>query len=500
MEHKDESYLDSLLDNVSNDSDNLYNTMLDNDANSFQMDEKEIDDINFDDIDDDISFDLDSDFGLGAWNKESDFDDSNSKTFEKMKEEKVEPIENEEKNKTTKDIELENQKESETNEEMSSFEDNLMESLLAEDSSSSDSKVGDIDEENQEVVNLEKEDAMADVDDLLNLLQSEEGSEELDNQEDILEGENFEKNSEDVFSINSLEEEELEENNLQPEPDLLNDSMEDSIKEFLNPKENKISFWKRLFGNIHDEKAKKKNKVHGPLDDDGNPIKKPKKTKQEIKAEKEAKKKAKEEVKKDKTAKAAERKAKREEKKKNKEENNEKNQQVIVEEEGRINPVGATIVFMVFGLLATCIVLGTDSFSYAKSIKNATQYFGVQKYNSAYEEVNGISIKQKDSEIYDKVMTVMFVNKELNSYNNYYTMKMYPEALDSLLKGLKRYDEYVDTAKELGVKSDFDYVRNQIIEELNSMFELTEKDSYNIIHSNTQELYSQKVIKAASVK
>ena len=35
-----------------------------------------------------------------------------------------------------------------------------------------------------------------------------------------------------------------------------------------------------------------------------------------------------------------------------------------------------------------------------------------------------------------KVMVVMYTYKQLNSFNNYYKVGLYPEALDSLLKGL----------------------------------------------------------------
>ena len=50
-----------------------------------------------------------------------------------------------------------------------------------------------------------------------------------------------------------------------------------------------------------------------------------------------------------------------------------------------------------------------------------------------------MTIKEDDEEMYSKILTVMFVNKELNSYNNYYGIHQYDKALDSLLKGLKIY-------------------------------------------------------------
>jgi hypothetical protein len=94
-------------------------------------------------------------------------------------------------------------------------------------------------------------------------------------------------------------------------------------------------------------------------------------------------------------------------------------------------------------------------------------------------------------------MTVMFVNKQLNSYNNYYSLGKYPEALDSLLKGLKRYDKYIELATMLGIKTDLDYVRTQILAELKNKFDLSEREALKINRINDRKEYSLKIYEAA---
>ena len=162
----------------------------------------------------------------------------------------------------------------------------------------------------------------------------------------------------------------------------------------------------------------------------------------------------------------------------------------IDENEGRINRIGASFVFALFASIALFVVIGTNVYSYAINIQNATKNFGMQRYNDAYNEVYGLEIRDEDIEIYDKIMTVMFVNKQLNSYNNYSAIGMYPEALDSLLKGLERYDKYYALAMKLGIQTDLDYVRNQIVKELDNIFYLSVEEAYNIINSPTQLDYS----------
>ncbi len=162
----------------------------------------------------------------------------------------------------------------------------------------------------------------------------------------------------------------------------------------------------------------------------------------------------------------------------------------IDEDPGRINRLGAAVVFFFFGILATILVLGTNILTYSLNIQHAANYFNHRKYNQAYNEVYGVDIKDEDIALYDKIQTVMFVNKQLNSYNNYYSIGQYPEALDSLLKGLSRYDKYIELATMLGIESDLVYVRSQILAELNNVFELTEKDAMKILSYNNKEDYS----------
>ena len=110
---------------------------------------------------------------------------------------------------------------------------------------------------------------------------------------------------------------------------------------------------------------------------------------------------------------------------------------------GKINKNGALVVFAFIALIGVLVLLGSESSSYSLSITTAAKEFGLRHYNEAYNEIRGLEIKPEDMLLKERIMTVMYVNKQLNSYNNYYALDMQPEALDSLLKGLERYDKYI---------------------------------------------------------
>lgn len=175
-----------------------------------------------------------------------------------------------------------------------------------------------------------------------------------------------------------------------------------------------------------------------------------------------------------------------------------KKEEEVEIDRGRINKYATMIIFSIFAAFAIVIISGTEIISYSSSISKATVEFKRQRYDYAYDALEGIDIKDKDMELYDKVVTVMFVNKQLNSYNNFYSIGAYPQALDSLLKGLKRYDKYIDLAKEIGIESDLNYVRNQILSELKQSYQLSEEGALDILKSEDQKSYSIKLYDAVN--
>ena len=160
-------------------------------------------------------------------------------------------------------------------------------------------------------------------------------------------------------------------------------------------------------------------------------------------------------------------------------------------EHGKINKAGATILFVIFAILTIVIIIGTNIYSYNLSIKNAQEDFDVQKYNEAYYEVYGLKIQDEDIELYDRIMTVMYVNTQLNAYEYYMTSKNKEKALDSLLKGLQRYEKYYQLAQRLGITDDLNYVKGEILNKLTTEFNLSEEEANNMIKVDNTVDYSE---------
>ncbi|MBQ9120608.1 MAG: hypothetical protein IJY09_11250 [Lachnospiraceae bacterium] len=350
-------------------------------------------------------------------------------------------------------------------------------------------------------MNSSEEEGMGAQEDALDVLAL---SEEYGTEDDLEAGRKPAENIEDIFSdtlraVDSLSEEEGTEQNAKG-------------KKKKAKKAKKPGFFKRVFGNIKTERseeeiARMKEKVIA--DAEAKERAEQEKKQQAAQAKEEKKQKAaqeKAEAKQQKAEKAKQKAEKKAEAARKKKEIKDKKQQEIQNlideienDEGRINRVGATIVFVVFAILAAAILIGTNIYSYNVKMESAQEDFGNKRYGDAYENIYGLNIREEDEDFYLQVMTVMYTYKQLNSFESYYEMDQYPQALDSLLKGLRRYEKYSTVASLLGIEKDMLYVRDEIVEQLEDVYKLSELEAVKLAAIENQEEYTRMVYEIATI-
>lgn len=280
-----------------------------------------------------------------------------------------------------------------------------------------------------------------------------------------------------------------------------------SDKKNKKKKKKKHEFFRRIFGNVKVERsdeeiARMKEKVIADAQAKENAAeakkvqaaaKKAEQQKKKAEAKAAAAKKKQEDAKK----KAETAKLKKDEKEKKKREIQELLDE-IDDDEGRINRVGASVIFGIFAAAAAFVIIGTQIYSYSVNITNAQKDFGNQHYTQAYDDIAGIQdIKDEDQTFVMQVITVMITQKQLNSFNNYYAMGQYPQALDSLIKGLKRYDKYAGLASVIEVESDMNYVRGMMVEKLEDVFHLDEQEAKKLAAIEDEEEYTARIYEIA---
>lgn len=164
----------------------------------------------------------------------------------------------------------------------------------------------------------------------------------------------------------------------------------------------------------------------------------------------------------------------------------------------QIVPIAPLAVFIVLGIAASVvIILGSNTKFYSANVKEAKELFIHQKYDKAYQNMLGLDIKEKDKKLYEQVEIVNFVDNKLQNYYSYKDIGRYEEALDSLLGGIRKYNEYSDKAENLGLYNEFESIYNEIAAQLNDEFCLSLEQANSILqmthseYSNNVELYAK---------
>ena len=304
--------------------------------------------------------------------------------------------------------------------------------------------------------------------------------------------------SDDVISLDSVSNEEIPDISeipdipMQEEEDISNILPQNEEKEDDGEKQ---SIFKKVFGNVvtdeiaeaekkqEEEEAAKKEEAEKVKEEKAAEKAKQKEEKEKLKAEKaEAKAAAK-------AKKAEEKAAKKAEKQAQKEAEREAAANEVV---GKLNKVGVSIVAVLGVIILAGIIIGTNSFGSGLDKKKATNYFEMHRYSQAYESAVGTNMKEKNPEQYKKIVTVMKVQHALDSYQNYENVKKYPEALDALLMGLKKYDANKKTAYDLDIENDLASVYDKILDILSDEFGLSKSQAYDILSLGSSE-YTSKV-------
>ena len=330
-------------------------------------------------------------------------------------------------------------------------------------------------------------------------------SKQADDIEDLLGMLSDDSSSEDIMSLDNASADAVPDINDIPDM-LIGESGEEDIANILPTEDSddseaeKPGFFKKVFGNVvTDEIAEAERQAK---EEEEAKLEEAEKLKEEKAAEKAQKKEEKAKLKAEKAEEKAAKKAKKAEEKaakkaeklaKKEEEEAAAAQEVV----GKLNKAGVTIVVLLGMVLLLGTVILTNSFSGSLDKKKAKNYFDMSKYSQAYEYAVGTNMKKKDPEQYQKIVTVMKVQHSIDAYQNYENVKKYPEALDALLMGLKKYDANKKTAYDLEIEDKLESVYQEILDILSEEFYLSKSQAYDILSLSGGD-YTKKVNEIAN--
>ncbi len=152
---------------------------------------------------------------------------------------------------------------------------------------------------------------------------------------------------------------------------------------------------------------------------------------------------------------------------------------------------------IVFLLLAVSIVVlinvGQSVLSHRNSKASAELAFGKGDYITAYESLAGKKLtKDEDIQLFAQSRLLSDLQKRQHDYNLMVSLDKYDLALDSLIIGVVRYTENVDQADQYQVREQYDAIGMNLIDTLNAQYGLTQEDAISMSHMN-REQYSIRI-------
>ena len=146
----------------------------------------------------------------------------------------------------------------------------------------------------------------------------------------------------------------------------------------------------------------------------------------------------------------------------------------------KIKPVSIVMLVLFVAGVSVLISVLSSGFYYNNSVSQAKDYYSNEQYEKAYDKLSGIKLNGSDKTLYEQTSTIMCVQKQYDSYENYMKLNMKTEALDSLIKGVNRYNSLRPQAQELGIDNKFTAVYKQIVLALQDTFKISETEAIGL--------------------
>lgn len=136
------------------------------------------------------------------------------------------------------------------------------------------------------------------------------------------------------------------------------------------------------------------------------------------------------------------------------------------------------------------ILLGSSFMSYSGDLSAAKENYRNGKYVEAYQELSGRKVKEADQQFYNRCAVMAMIQEEYQAYLALMDAGEYAMALDSLVRGVGRYDKYYDKAEEYEILLEYNELELKIEQVLGEQFGLSSDQALELYGMRRREDYS----------
>ncbi len=156
-------------------------------------------------------------------------------------------------------------------------------------------------------------------------------------------------------------------------------------------------------------------------------------------------------------------------------------------------PAKVNAIFLVFGMsICLLVYLLQQLLGYSRIVSQAEDYYQQADYINAYESLAYLDVKDADLQLYQRSRLLADLQRRLEDYELFMELDEYALAMDSLLMGVDCFQDYYDTAVDLGIGAEFLEMGQQLVSSLHNQFGVDEEEAAEI-NRMSREKYSIRV-------
>ncbi|MCR5416385.1 MAG: hypothetical protein K6E79_06295 [Pseudobutyrivibrio sp.] len=155
-------------------------------------------------------------------------------------------------------------------------------------------------------------------------------------------------------------------------------------------------------------------------------------------------------------------------------------------------PISIIATFLVLSIsIIGVVVVGMNYMGIQRHTAQARELFENHDYILAYEKLNGLNLtSEEDVLMRNQARTLADVQQCQNKYDAFIQYELYDVALDSLIIGIGRYEEYKEAAIEYGIQEEYDAYGDAFVSELNEQFGLSKEEALAIYNQSNRHYYT----------
>lgn len=154
-------------------------------------------------------------------------------------------------------------------------------------------------------------------------------------------------------------------------------------------------------------------------------------------------------------------------------------------------PKGPVIVLVLFGIsLLVLVMLCTKLQGYQTAMDTAKQAYEEENYTEAFLALDGKTIEDKDLEFYEKTKILAEVSAQYTAYESMVSLEEWEMALDCLIRGVGRCDNYAEQAKTYGIEKEVAAWRTKYVQTLSEQYGVSEEQAVSIYDSRKRKDYT----------